>query len=282
MHAAAPVIPSADDASPKPAHDAATVLAVAMVAYLLAKVVHELLGHGGACLAVGGTPLAVSTSWFDGDESGLGPWAVRAVKAGGSLANLAAAGLLVAWLRRATPRSPVLRYFVWLSAAVQGFMGAGYLLTSPLFGFGDWRDFVKGLAHPLAWRVGLTTAGAALSALLLRLLLTDAEPFLGGGAEAGRRRHGRRLTVLPYLVVGGGVMTAAASLNRAGLQYAFTSALATLGGTAFLAWIPSWLHDRDTAGDPAVVVERHRGWIAAGLVALGIALGVLGPGLSLS
>jgi len=45
-----------------------TVIAVAVVAHAATTLVHEGLGHGGACLFVGCRPRLLTTMQFDGDE----------------------------------------------------------------------------------------------------------------------------------------------------------------------------------------------------------------------
>ena len=51
--------------------DRPTLAAIAVVAFALANLAHEGMGHGGACLLAGGRALALSAIHFDGD---LGGW----------------------------------------------------------------------------------------------------------------------------------------------------------------------------------------------------------------
>ncbi len=61
--------------------DLLTMIAVAVVAAVITDVIHEGLGHGGMCVAIGGKPLVISTVHFDcGGEN-------RWVAAGGTLAK---------------------------------------------------------------------------------------------------------------------------------------------------------------------------------------------------
>ena len=69
--------------------DRPTLVAIAVAAFALANLVHEGVGHGGACLLAGGRALALSAIHFDGDLGGLDPAAGKWVAAGGTLANLA-------------------------------------------------------------------------------------------------------------------------------------------------------------------------------------------------
>src|SRR6187431_2835225 len=120
--------------------DVVTVAAIGVVAYLAANLVHEGLGHGGACLLVGGQAKAISSAWFDGDLAGVGPWGQRAVKAAGTVANLIVGSGAALALARLRPRSTHVHYALWLLAMANLFPGAGYLMVSPLGNFGDWKE----------------------------------------------------------------------------------------------------------------------------------------------
>jgi len=156
--------------------DVATVLAISAVVYVTAAICHEGLGHGLASLLVGGKPLAISTSWFSWDRTGVGPLAVRAVAAAGTVANLFMGAVLLGPLYAFSPRTGNWYYFGWLGAAVNLFMGGGYLMASPLFDFGDWQEFVRGLWPELVWRIGLVILGGVISGGALLLLVDRMAP----------------------------------------------------------------------------------------------------------
>jgi len=92
-------------ASPDDGIDRPTLVAIAVVAFALANLVHEGVGHGGACLLAGGRARALSAIHFDGDLGGLAPAAGKWVAAGGTLANLTL-GLLAAAALRFSPGHP--------------------------------------------------------------------------------------------------------------------------------------------------------------------------------
>ena len=253
-------------------HDRTTVLAIAMVAYLLAKIVHEGLGHGSLCLLTGGELVAVASAWCDCERApDTSAWALRAIKAAGPLANLALGGGALLALRWVHGRAAG-AYALWLIAAVNLFMGAGYMLTDPWFGFGDWTAFIEGLERPLLWKIGISSLGLLIVCGAIRALV----PWLGAGEQ--RVRNGRVLALLPWGVVGGAVMTAVAMTNTYGPKYAFTSALATVWGTSFLAWM---FHvKRPPARAEPLLVTPSPAWRAVGLVALLLAI-VLGHSVPL-
>lgn len=260
--------------------DTWTILAIGMLALLLSNVVHEGLGHGGTCLLVGGRPLALSSAWFESDMEGVSAWGRRAELAGGTLANLIVGALLMVLLRLRQPRSAQAFYFLWLAGIVNLFQGGGYLLTSPLFGFGDWSEFVRGLEPLWAWKIGLTLLGLLLYSASLWLGARALVPLVAG-AGTDARRLARRLCWLPYLVVGGGVFSLAAAFNPHGPAFMLTSALAHLGGCAWLVWLPEWVRPGAAAGAPLGPLARHSGWLVAGTLAALVCVLVLGPSVSL-
>jgi hypothetical protein len=106
--------------------DFPTLVAIAIVAYALANVAHEGLGHGGACLAVGGQARSLSAIHFDCAEEGLSPAAARWLAAGGTLVNLLIGGLAWLGLRTGEPSATPGRYLLWLLMAVNLLQAAGY------------------------------------------------------------------------------------------------------------------------------------------------------------
>jgi hypothetical protein len=257
--------------------DMATVLAIGAVAYVAAKLLHEAVGHGVVCASVGGTWEGFSICWNMCNYDAVGDWPRRLTKAGGTLANLTAgtgALILAPFFTRATGAT---RYFVWLLAAVNTLMAAGYLAVDPLFGFGDWTAFLERLPGAAVIRWVLAAAGIGLYALFVVMLLRRLRPFLGAGGR-GPRATARRLTLFPYLISGGVLVTGAALLNSLGPIYALTSGLATLGGTSALAWMAACVDDKARTDDP-IAVERSWPWIAVGVVVAAVCVVVLGPGL---
>jgi hypothetical protein len=261
--------------------DAMTVIAVGLVAYFVKNLVHEALGHGGACVLVGGEPQALSSAWWDGSYEGVSPWGRRAVRAAGTLANLGLGlALLPGWrLLRNSPRIH-LRAFVWLLIVTNLFSGAGYLLADPIGSFGDWTAFLEGLEPRTPLRVGLVLVGLLLSGFTVRFALRSIESFLGTDV-AERRWRARWLCLGPY-VAGGAVFTIAGLFNPQGPIFAFTSALATFGGTAFLAWLPAWVRRPATDTGPAPALPRSWPWVVAGGVSAFFIIGILGRGITLA
>src|SRR2546423_1425257 len=130
--------------NPRPRCDLLTVAALGLMVCALCATIHEGLGHGGACVVVGGKPRLLTSMMFRGDQSGLDRWTYRFVAAGGTLANLLGGGVALLFLRR-PPASVPAHYFVWLFATVNLLVGTGYFLFSGFSNIGDWANVIAGL-----------------------------------------------------------------------------------------------------------------------------------------
>jgi len=121
--------------------DRPTVIAMAVVAYGIANLVHEGAGHGGACLLAGCQPESISSIHFEGNDTGVSDGARRWIAASGSIANVLLG--LPAWLALSRACSPHVRWFLWMLAFVNLLQATGYLLFSGLGNIGDWAAVVR-------------------------------------------------------------------------------------------------------------------------------------------
>jgi hypothetical protein len=260
--------------------DRPTLAAIAVVAFAMANVVHEGVGHGGACLIAGGRALELSAIHFDGDLTGLAAAARKWVAAGGTLANLTLG--LLAWVAlRASRGAPgPAWFFVWLSMTVNLLQAAGYWLFSGLGRIGDWAVVIDGGTPHWAFRLGLTALGGAGYWAVVQLSLRELSPLLGPGP--GRWRRGVPLTVIPYLT-GGVLYVAAGLLNPVGAYLVLISAAAaSFGGTSGLAWMAQLPRDErrfPPRDGPILQVPRSVPWLAAGVAVALLFVGILGPGI---
>jgi len=259
--------------------DPFTVGAIAILAYMLGNVLHEGLGHGGACFLSGAKPLVLSSVDF---ECSLDS---RLVMAGGTLMNFLAGGVFFLLGHLSGPRYPRLKYFFWISMTVNLYTATGYFLFSGIGGIGDWGDFIQGLGPQWLWRIGLTIFGAATYLLAARISLLELRPLIGSDKEQ-RYRRAVRLSAIPYFA-GGILMCLAGSLNPKGAMLILISAAAsTFGGTSALMWTPQMLRSGTMipCGPPAEAMPIRRSWaliVAACAIAIAF-IGVLGPSVRLA
>ncbi len=127
-------------------------------------------------------------------------------------------------------------------------------------------------------RVGLIGVGFWASKTTLRFGLNSIETFLGRGKEE-RVYRSRWLCWGPYLI-GGICFTLAGLLNPQGRVFAITSALATFGGTAFLALLPTRLKGPpEGTPEAAVTIERSVPWLVVGTASILFLFLILGPSI---
>jgi hypothetical protein len=257
------------------AGDKLTIASVAIVAYVLASIIHEGAGHGGACLAVGSSPIFLSTVNLVCSTND------RLFMAGGTLMNVVAAALFFALGRCTSASNPIWKYFFWLAMTVNLFSAAGYFVFSGVGGFGDWAVFIQGLGAPWAWRIGMTLFGAATYLLAVWFSLLEVRPLIGSDREL-RYRRAVSLAWIPYFA-GGSLACIAGAFNPAGLiLVALSAAASTFGGTCGLLWMMEWLKGRaiplGSEAEPPPI-PRSWGWIVTAAIAACAFVAVLGPGL---
>ncbi len=267
-----------------PETDLWTVLGIGVTTYFSASMIHEGLGHEGACAIAGGNPNAFSTG-VAGCAGDLSAGGERIVAAGGAAANLVVAGGAFGALAIAPPSSGPEYYFLWLTGTVNLYQTAGYLMVGPWFGVGDFGSgaFLKDLQPRLPWQIGLSTAGLAMTFGTLFLSNALAEPLLGGERQTREDRQWT-LTLWPYLV-GASLITASGALSRLGPEVAISAGAANFAGTLFLAYVPLFFSSDffypavDDSPDRAMPMPRSTPWLVAGAASVILAMGVFGPGV---
>lgn len=258
-----------------------TIGSIAIVAYCLTNILHEGLGHGGACLLLGGRPVVLNAIFFKYDTHTVSPFGHRLIAAGGPVINFITGGIVLAVLRSWKRRPDSLRYFLWLFSAINLLMGFGYLLFSGVTGIGDWIIVADGFAPLIVVRLGLTLIGVVLYFTVTpKLLAFEFGYFLDNTRPL--KPQIQRLTKFPY-VIGGATFLIAGLLNPYGLKYILISAVAaSFGGTALLAFDSMSRGHASSATIPLgpFALKTQLGWIIAGVITLLIFVGILGPGIN--
>jgi hypothetical protein len=260
-----------------------TLIALAAVAHVAASVVHEGLGHGGACLLVGCRPQLLTTMEFQGDETSLSRAGVIFIAGGGTLANLAAAAVLAGLLGRRRGSANAGTFFLWLFATINLLQGTGYFLYSGLSNIGDWAEVVHGLTPAWIFRAVLALIGGGTYWVATRWAMNQLGARLRQSGD-DRVAEANRYTLTAYAV--GGVLSLLAGLFEPGgaLMVLISGVAASLGGTSALAWGPQLLHNprlgKREEGQPLGIGRDWR-WVIAGGVAVVVFVFVLGRGLAL-
>lgn len=259
------------------AADSLTLSAIGIVAYTLATMLHEGIGHGGACLLSGGKPLVISTVLMECSVES------RLVMAGGTLMNLVTAAVSYA-IFRFTQLSASVRYFCWLLMAINLMTATGYFLFSGVGGFGDWAAFIQGLGPKWLLRIALAILGGLTYVAAVRFCLLELRPLIGSDKDQ-RIKNAAHLMRVPYFT-GGTLACIAGALNPAGWYLiALSAAASTFGGTSGLVWSHNWLKDTKLiplgSYPEPVPIERSWSWIVAAASAAIIFVVIFGPGVRL-
>lgn len=260
-----PVHAQADD-------DALTICGISLLAWIVANVSHEGLGHALVALATGAPSGVLSTvAWSSAQDT-------RLVAAAGTLVNLLEAGVLLLALRGAKNAPAAARFFLFACAAFNLFTGTGYFFFSGVSGFGDWADVVAGLSPQWVWRGLLIVGGAASYFCAMLVLGVSLVRYVG--VEASDTKRLRRLTLVPYFSAVA-LSLAASALNPLGWQLVLESALpAAAGGNCGLIWL--WHYGR--GAQPifgSQKLGRSYGWLAAAGAFSLVFIFVLGRGITL-
>jgi len=260
--------------------DYLTVIALSMLAYTLAVVLHEHLGHALTCASLGGHTAELGAYYVDCQYAGMPDISIRLVALAGPIVSLltGAVGLLIL---SCIPRgSTHLRYGVWLFGTISLMTATGYLLFSGFSGLGDFgtsRDGALYLAQPeWLWRLVSIVLGGAGYALMIYISLRKMDKLIGGEGPA-RVAHAQKLALTSYLT--GTLMAVLISLlNPHGVVIVLASAVAsTLGGTSGLAWMMQMLNRKKVSTAPPLRLERNWLWVGAGLIVAVLFAAILGP-----
>ncbi|WP_116091524.1 hypothetical protein [Sphingomonas crusticola] len=260
--------------------DIPTVIAIAAVAGVVATQLHEAVGHGGACIALGRHVREWGAFYLDCDTHSSPPIIGRLVAAAGSTMNLWTAIFAFAALRITPVSWPRARFFWWLLMAVSGMQWAGYFLFSGISGIGDWGAGEEGVFHLVdhwpVWRALLAVGGGLL---YWRWAVWCVRRLAGlTGADEEGRHQARRLAAFAYWTIGGSAFVIGL-INPVGLFVLLASAVASsFGGPSGLLWAPNYIRAGSPAAPP-LVVARSWVWIAAAVAIVLVEGLILGPSL---
>jgi hypothetical protein len=246
-----------------------TIVAIAVTAYALTDLVHEVVGHGVAALLVPGVRV-VSLSTVALQTTGDS----RKVAAAGSIANLLVGAAALALFHRRNSFAAA-DYFCWLFGSLNLLNGSGYPLYSAVLGSGDWEVVVRGLQPAPIWRIGLGLVGAVAYIGAIRIsaaeLARSVERDLAARAEITR-------LVFPAYLAGGVLLLVAAAFNPSLILLSgLSSGFAAMAG---LTLVPRMVEQRTAGGGAGSGGVAYRtAWIVAGFVVGGCFVAVLGPGI---
>jgi hypothetical protein len=253
--------------------DPVTVCALAATAFMISDFLHEGLGH--ACIAlltVAPAGLLTTVAWSSSYDSKL-------VDAGGTLVNLAAAGIFWLLLRALKNASAPTRLFLLLLCAFNLMAGTGYFFFSGVTNFGDWAGVIAGLEPYLVWRIGLIVVGVL--AYWGAVVVVGSALVRYVGVPLTDRTRYWRLALWSYLSAIA-ISTLGGLMNPLGLQYVLLSALpATAGANCGLLWMRYYIPKSTVPIADSAPIGRSRAWIAVTAVLSLAFVFILGRGIPL-
>lgn len=256
--------------------DVPTLIALSTVAWALADVVHEIVGHAGPAVLLGVPVRAVSTTtvylgWDEIDSLAD----VRTIHAAATVLNLATGFLALLALRSRRVTSSASRCFLWLFATI-----SLVVATLQLVAGADWDVVTNGLEPRGLWSAGVFAVGVLVGiagyVLPLRLWMPDLREH---------RRLQLKITAIPVAVL---VVVQTLSVARSpfaarplgsGDNALITVVALSLFFGVWLALVNLVQRPRSTAPVESIRMTRSTGWLAIGLIVLLIFVVVLGPGL---
>jgi hypothetical protein len=151
--------------SPKRLVDNLSIIAIACLGFISACVAHEVLGHGGMCLARGDRITLLTSVYFHCSQD------TPITTAAGNLMNLAVAAICFGVLR--FHPSSGWRLLLVFAAAFNAFWACGYIILSAVTDNGDWSFVLHDLAlnPPWLWRGLMALLGVALYYIAIRLVV---------------------------------------------------------------------------------------------------------------
>ena len=255
--------------------DLLTLAALGIVAYIFCDLGHEMVAHGGVCLATGGQPASFSTTHFQC----LGGWQ-PAITAAGILFNIAFGTILWLTFRKERGLSSPTRHFLWLTMAYNLFSGWGYLVQSSVTDSGDWANFLR-ITGQTGLRWSTIPVGVVGYYWSLRAAKKGIESFVGGDGS------GRvwRLVYFPYLVAAWipiAVRAFNSTVSVGQLASALTGSLLFAWGFLVLPLVVRRQADAAPVGRSAAGLTRQPGWLVLAVASLAFFVGTLGPGVRLA
>jgi hypothetical protein len=263
---------------PTAVDDRATPSALGVLAFALADVSHEALGHGLATLAFGGKVVLLTTCYLD-SSGHYSKW----IPAAGGLMNLAVGLGSLEALRLLSGLGALLRYFMVLVAAFNLFFAFGYPAYSGVARFGDWAAVISGFEPNWPWRVLLVVVAVTGYYGSMKLLARAIAPFAktpgDSTGELPNLARLRRITFVPY-IASMVLACLAGAPNPKGLLTMLTAAAAAFVLTQMDHVVGSgWDKVSQEVIKP---MQRSFPWIIATVVVLIFFVAVLGPGIRFS
>ena len=250
-----------------------TTAAIGFLAYASADVAHHALGHGAACLGLGGHIISLSSIFVNCSLRGA------AIDLAGPLANLVLglAALLAA--RIAARASSATRLLFILVAAFNLLWFAVQLLFSAATRTDDWAWAMHQfrVAEPI--RYGMIAIGALAYVVTVRAIAAQMAPFAHPGARA------TTIALTAWLTAGAIACVTAAFDHHAGaaiLRHAAPQSFVLSIGLLFVPARAARSSSTGSSGGAAAALAFSVPWAATAVLVGAASILWLGPGVAIA
>ncbi len=175
-----------------------TVIFIGGLSWSLLIIGHEMIGHGGAVLLVGGTPIAVDAMYFEHDLSEATFWQKNFVRAAGSLINILFWVIAIIWLAKLKHPSSWRGFILWMILMMNLFNAGSYIAFGRFIHPGmDWAMILHDLDPAWGWETGEMLFG--LSLIVLAFYFGRKYHYLFIDAGSSLLKQKLKILVLPLL-----------------------------------------------------------------------------------
>jgi hypothetical protein len=213
----------------------------------LASIAHEAVGHGGACLAVGGKVTLLTATRFACNQGNI------LVDVAGPLMNLISAAVALALVRTGWGALPGVRLFLIMVGALNLCWFAGEMVAAPFADGYDQATIARQLGWPSIWKPVSAALGVAFYAATIAYLAVQwrQQVVLGDPPGQLRLRFG-----IAYSAATVSFLLAGASWAR-NPRYGALEAFLTIGVAAAPLWLSLRLRARpEPSGDSHRSIAR--------------------------
>lgn len=259
--------------------DIFTLIAISIIAWSIANILHEVIGHAGSAALMGIPVRAVSTTTIYIEWSQIKSAAeIQIIHAAGAGLNLLSGMIALLYLRSEMIKDSATRYFLWLFSTVSFIIVTFNLISLPLIGGGDWSVIIQETNNQAMWKAIIVGVGVILTiagyALPMRYWLPDMR---------GHRKTLLNITVIPVLTM---IIVQSLSLIESPFSrlppennHLLASVFAYLHFVLWVILVNILPVPRSTRRVGSISLPRSNIYLSIGLIVGVLFIGILGPGL---
>ncbi|HTC51095.1 MAG TPA: hypothetical protein VK700_04090 [Steroidobacteraceae bacterium] len=248
----------------------ATIGAIGLLAYVSADVAHHALGHGAACLALGGRIRSLSSIFVDCSLTG------SAIDLAGPFANLVVGLAAVLCIRIVHRTSTAMRLFVILVAAFNLLWIELQLVFSAATRTDDWAWAMQQFHIGGPVRSAMIALGALLYVLTVRFIGSQMAPF------GHPRTRAKTIVATAWLTAGAIACATAAFDHNAAAAIVRHGAPQSLLLSIGLLFTPARAERLSSADGAAATLTCSVPWIVIAVFIGAASMVFLGPGFALA